>query len=294
MTAVKSMTPYLMSVPPRSSGTELHVAINDLASQRHAVAHLMAASMASATPRELCGLRALLDHAALHADVVHFDCPTDDQLHRYMERMALYENLPENVVLSRPRPHLRSSDHGKQLVELRRIDCADDVEAVAERVWKVAEGHFGSHPIARACATAIAAAAENVLDHANSPIGALVAAQRYKTTGLELAVVDLGLGIPAKLTSAPEYAHISDLAAVERALDDGVTSTGEPGRGAGLMELRSTVQRAGSSTLIIQSGRAHVIVGSADEPTRLLTPSVPVPGTWIAIRLRPQRPTTQP
>ena len=37
----------------------------------------MAASLTFATPLDICSLRALVEHAALHAEVVFMDGPTD-------------------------------------------------------------------------------------------------------------------------------------------------------------------------------------------------------------------------
>jgi anti-sigma regulatory factor (Ser/Thr protein kinase) len=202
--------------------------------------------------------------------------------------MGFYADLHSSVVLSIEPPRLQVNDLGASLIELSHIHCADDIENLAQRVRGVAGTQFGKGPAANACAVAVAAAAENVLDHAKSPVGALVAAQRYVKRGeLELAVVDLGLGIPTTLTAIPDYSHLSDLDAVQRSLDIGVTATGEDGRGQGLTELVDAIRRTGSSTLVIQSGRAHVTVGSAEAANQLVTPSRPVPGTWISLTLKP-------
>jgi hypothetical protein len=254
---------------------------------RHREVRVMAGSLTFATPRELCGLRAVVEHAAAMADSVYLDCPVDENLHRYLERMAFYHDLPANVVLSRPRPRLRSVTAPDRLIEVRRIHSSDAVEELASCVWQAAAAQFGRGRVATACATAVAAATENVLDHARSPIGGLVAAQRYRDSGLDLAVVDLGLGIPATLTSLARYAHLSDLHAVQLALADGITCTDEAGRGAGLCELVTAVQAAGSSTLVIQSGKAHVTANAVNSEVQLMTPATAVPGTWISLRLKP-------
>lgn len=284
---MKPQIPYTVSVPPQMATAEIPVWIDGIDRRRDEV-HVMAGSLAFTTPADLCGLRALLDHAARHAATVYFDCPTSGDVHRYLTRMNFYEDLPGNVLLSRSVPQLRRKDRKERLVELSRINCVDDVEPFIGRAWEVTKGQLGSGPLAKACATALGAATENVLDHARSPIGALVAAQRYNN-GLELAVVDLGLGIPTTLRREPKYAGLSDLEAVERALDDKVTSTGKDGRGAGLYELVSAVGRAGNSTLVIRSGRAHLTtsVRSRIKDMQRATPSSPVPGTWISVRLQP-------
>jgi anti-sigma regulatory factor (Ser/Thr protein kinase) len=252
----------------------------------------MAASLEFATPREICGLRALVDHASGHAEHVMFDCPNSDDVHRYLTRMDFYANLPLNVALSRDVPVLHRQDRRRNLIELRRISTADDLETLLDRVWVVAQEQFGAGSLAKACAIAIGAATENVLDHAGSPAGALVAAQRYKSTGLELCVVDIGHGIPFTLRRNPEYADLTDVEAVARALDDGVTGTGAPGRGAGLNELVRTISRAGDAALSIQSAQASLQLTCrlGNRQIRQLTPQCPVPGTWLSVRLQPTKP----
>jgi hypothetical protein len=284
--AVKSQNAHVVSVPPRSSGSDIHIAINRLDSC-HEEVRLMAGSLSFATPREVCGLRALLDHAAANAERVEFDCPTNRSVHRYLERIDFYKDLPANVELSRPRPSIRRSARETQLVELVRINECDDVENLMDRVSKIAAGQVNSRRLAIAFATAIGAATENVVEHAESPIGALVAAQRYKSTGLELTVVDLGAGIPATLTRNPEHRGLTDLAAVERALEDGVSSLAGDGRGTGLWELVKAVSRGGNSTLGIGSGRAELSI-SWREGTQVRNPTTPIHairGTWIWVRL---------
>jgi len=285
---VKVMNTCSLSVPPSVAHSELHRAIVALDSQCDRF-EVLAGSLRFVTPLELCGLRALIDHAAQLADRVHFDDPLIPDVHNYLARMDFYSDLPPNVELSRKPPTIRRNDRRDNLIELCRIMSIEDVEALPERVWRIAHPHFGTGPTAKACGTAIAAATENVLDHARSPIGALVAAQRYDRAGLELAVVDLGLGIPTTLRANAEFGRLTDLDAVEQAVRDGVTSTGEKGRGAGLAELISTAQRAGNSTLVIQSGYAHLTVSSRGGLANIhrTCPGTPVPGTWISLRLQP-------
>jgi len=224
---VKAQNAFQVSVPPRSSGAEIHSAIQMLRGFREEV-RLYAGSVQFVTPREICGLRALVDHAAGLARCVVFDCPVNDDVHRYLARVDFYANLPSNVMLSRPVPSLRRRDRRERLIEVVRIRTPDDVESLIRRVWDVAKAHFGGGSVAVVCATAVAAATENVIDHARSPIGALVCAQRYQRIGLELAVVDLGRGIPTTLRQNPTHARLTDLEAVERAIEDGVSSVQDP------------------------------------------------------------------
>ena len=283
---VKAQKAYMVSVPPRSSGAEIHVAIQAIHGRQGEI-RLMAGSLEFVTPREICGLRALLDHAAAHADRVILDCPVSRDVHAYLARVDFYDALPPNVELSRRPPILQRRDRRRSLLELVRLQTSDDVEHLMDRLWEVAKAQFGPGAVAKACTTAVGAATENVIDHAESPIGALVAAQRYRTTGLELAVVDLGHGIPMTLARNPDHRGLTDLDALELSLKDGVSSAREPGRGAGLTELVMAAGRAGQSTLRLGSGRAHLTL-SWENGHYERQPSVPayvICGTWISLRL---------
>lgn len=288
MVTRKALKTQVVSVPPRSSGTELHIAVSEIATGLYDATRIMAGSMEFATPLNLCGLRAVLEFAAMNLDEVLFDCPNDVNVYNYIERMALFKDLPENVTLSRARPSLNINVR-ETLIELTRVGDPDSVEHILEAVQKAAYHEFGRNRVAKACGTAIAAAAENVLDHAQSPVSAFVAAQRYKDGGLELACVDLGLGIPTTLRRRAEYSQLSDIEAIECALKDGVTSSsdGDAGRGAGLADLCKTVRSAGHSTLTIHSGHAYVTVGKSSQMAQVTTPATAVIGTWIAVRLKP-------
>jgi hypothetical protein len=278
---------HLISVPPRPGASALHAALVDLDGCHDEEIQVIARGLTFATPRELCGLRAVVERAAVVAERVHLDCPANDHLHRYLERMDLYRDLPDNVTLSRRRPRLRRRVRDGELVELVSISTLEDVDLLDTRVAKVAEGQVGPGSVARALVTAVAAAAENAVHHAASPFGALVAAQSYKRTGLELAVVDIGDGIPATLARNPKFAGLSDIQAVERALEDHVSCVREPGRGAGLWEFVRDVSRGGNATLGIASGHADLRISWSDgaETRNATTARQPVPGTWIWVRL---------
>jgi hypothetical protein len=283
---VKAQNSYVVSVPPRSSASEIHAAMAALDMPQSEVS-LVARSLTFATPREICGLRALVEYAAAKADAVEFDCPANGEVHRYLERVDFYRDLPDNVELTVARPSLRRWNQESHLVELIRIRSTEDVEELMTRVSRVAQAEVGHGNVARAFTTAIGAATENVVEHADSPIGALVAAQRYQRTGLELAVVDLGDGIPTTLARNPSHRGLADLEAVERSLQDGVSSVEVEGRGTGLWELVEAVGRGDNSTLGIASGRADLTLSwEAGRPDRYATtPAHVIRGTWIWVRL---------
>lgn len=284
---VKTMNTHVVSVPPRSDGDLLHRTIAELDGCGEHEVSLMASSLRFATPREVCGLRAVLEHAAANTGRVYFDCPASDDIHRYLERMDFYRDLPTNVFLSRSRPRLRRRERGDRLIELCCVRTPADVERLDDRVAEIAEGQVGPGSVARAFVTAIGAAAENAVDHAESPIGALVSAQRYTAAGLELAVVDLGEGIPNTLARNPNHRGLTDIEAVELALEDHISRIAEAGHGAGLWEFIRDVSRGGDATVGIASGHADLRISwtGGIEKRNATTPRQPVPGTWIWVRL---------
>lgn len=281
------MKSYVLSVPPSDGHTVVPGAVAALGSCKRL--EVMAGSLAFATPLDLCALRAMVDHAADICDSVFIDCPVTADVNNYLARMNFYEGIPANVELSRAVPVLRRTDRSTRLIEVCRVQSCDDVQRLEESVWAVAQPHFGTGPMARACVSVIAAATENVLDHAKSPVGAIVAAQNYRHSGLRLAVVDLGLGIPETLRYRAEYQRLADVDAVKRSLEDGVTSTGEPGRGAGLAEIIASARRTKNSTLLIQSGRAKFTLACSqgNARTHSARPGISTPGTWISLVLDP-------
>jgi anti-sigma regulatory factor (Ser/Thr protein kinase) len=278
---------FSVSVPPRPTGAEIHHALLYMGNSLDEV-RVLAGSAMFLTPREICGLRALIDWAAQVAGRVVFQSPVNGDLHRYLARVNFYTDLPGNVEITQPVPALKRRDRRERLLELARIRTVHDVEALFGRVSDIARGQFGAgSAAAQACATAVAAATENAVEHADSPIGALVSAQRYQGTGLELAVVDLGRGIPATLRQNPRHSELSDLDAVQHALRDGVSWLEEEGRGAGLAELVRDVGRVGRATLRLSSGAAELTLGW-DASLASVNQSIPashVRGTWIAVRL---------
>ena len=284
---MKAQNPaHIVSVPPRYAAGHLHAAIKEIDGSQEDV-HLLTGSVKFADPLDICALRSLIDHAAENARRVRVECPSDPSVHRYLERMNVYDCLPRNVTLSTPRPPIRRRNLGERLIELVRISTANDTEALMDRVNAIASGQFGRGTLATAFATAIGAAAENSVVHSQSPSGALVAAQRYERTGLELAVVDRGLGIPHTLTQNPLHSSLNDLEAVERSLQDGVSSSPNEGRGAGLWELEAAVAAGQGATLAIASGQADLSISwrAGRRTCNRTTPAEPISGTWISIRL---------
>lgn len=289
---VKPQKTYWISIRPRSVGTELHAAIRDLREMAAVGSppkkvHLYAGGLSFATPSEVCGLRAVLEVASRVAARVTFECPSSLGVHRYLQRMNFYADLPSNITLTRPVLPASHRDRGDSLIELTSISSEAQTSQLVRRVMRVAQRDFGSAAILQAFCVAVSETLENAAEHANSEIGALISAQRYETSRLELMVVDIGQGVRRSLAKNPRYADLGDMEALRRSLDDGVSAVEQEGRGGGLPDLINRARSVAWSQVVIRSGKAEVSIEQygdlvAIQPQSL---SVEVTGTWIYVRL---------
>jgi hypothetical protein len=125
---------------------------------------------------------------------------------------------------------------------------------------------------------------DNVLVHAQSPVGGLVQMSMFKRTTkrIEYIVVDAGVGIPKTLRqSHPELT--SDSAALEQAIREGVTRDKDLGQGNGLY---GSFQVSSHSRGIfhLQSGFAKLAF-TAPRGLQVTTEKVPFDGTLISAQI---------
>lgn len=103
-----------------------------------------------------------------------------------------------------------------------------------------------------------------------------------------MAIVDLGIGIPEHIRSQhPEWQD--DTAAIARAIERGVTGTGDPHRGNGFAEVfdvavdNQLVRALSAATIDIRSSKGRVKVELVGGQTNVSTPDIGRSrrGTWI-------------
>lgn len=129
--------------------------------------------------------------------------------------------------------------------------------------------------------------AENVGHHSEAAVGFAAAQGWRRSSELEIAIVDLGIGIRASLTKNPEYSSVTeDADAIETALQPRVTATPERNSGIGLFITRMLLKANGGS-MIVRSGFGALHGGVVD---RVESKDVYLPGTLVAIRVRTDKP----
>ncbi len=141
-----------------------------------------------------------------------------------------------------------SSDRGDVALPVTNLRDQQVVEEVANHIRELLEYEMTDvAPLGAAAFMAVSELCGNAVEHGRNPLGAHVCSLRAREPRrlVSIAISDLGIGIPEHLRSRyPEW--VDDTFAVARAMDEGVTGTGDDHRGNGFGEV---FREALSSTL---------------------------------------------
>lgn len=212
--------------------------------------------------------------------------PRSIGMHTYLERMDFYNVLIDgyelvNTVERHEHEGLRECRHFVQDEECRGV-ANDLADALAETV---STDEFARTSL-QLCLTELT---ENVYYHANTALGGYAAAQPLKSTReIEVAIVDLGVGIADSLAKNPQYAEAAedDVTAIRTATKPTVTATPERNSGYGLAFTRFLLE-TNSGRLLVRSGYGRVEYG--EHPTAKRE-EYALPGTLVALRLHTDEP----
>ncbi len=184
---------------------------------------------------------------------------------RYLVRMGLF-----NFVDLTPPVSVAAHEAAGRFIPLTQIQSSEELEGfIVEMVPLLHAAPEEAGPIK----FVISELVRNVLEHASSPVGALVCAQYYKKTArLSVGVADRGIGIRASISRS--HPSKSALGAIQLALRPGITGTtsrfggNEYNAGAGLFLVKS----------IAQASRNFFVAYSEDAVFKLLkTPAKATP-----------------
>lgn len=124
---------------------------------------------------------------------------------------------------------------------------------------------------------------DNVINHAQSPVGGIVqVTNRRQSEQIELVVVDVGLGIPNTLRPTHPELH-SDSEALHAAIREGVTRDKNVGQGNGLYGTWSVCQKTEGEFSILSGYASLVSPRSGD--VRSLKNNVPFDGTLLSVKI---------
>jgi anti-sigma regulatory factor (Ser/Thr protein kinase) len=212
--------------------------------------------------------------------------PNAPGIYRYLHRMDFLR-----MVLDRPdlEDDLGSERHdARGFRECRSFSSEDECHQVAKALAESAHERVVVDELAsQSLYTCLTELAENVYYHADAPLGGVAAAQALPhSQEVELAIVDLGVGICASLSKNPEYQSHDDLAAIRLALVPTVTATPERNSGYGLAFTQFLLGLNGGR-LLVRSGFGHVQRGAR---TVDKLEDEHLPGTVVGLRIKTDRP----
>jgi hypothetical protein len=205
----------------------------------------------------LTGLACFVAAAARDGVPVRLVLPEDADVRSWLSRMHLGEVLDTfGVGVQGTLPRVAERDRRDALIELERFGDAHGSDRLAAFIWERLEGGVDGE-VVNQLFEATGELGLNVVEHAGSPSGGFVAAQRYKAGTPEeriiVAVGDAGVGIRASLR--PRYGDMPDDDAIRRAVQWNVSRVPEEGRGQGLPGVVDGVRGLGG-TVWIRSGPA--------------------------------------
>ena len=137
------------------------------------------------------------------------------------------------------------------------IGCARVAKGLADAIQEAVKTDSVTSHSLQVCLNELT---ENVYFHAGTEVGGFAAAQAFKDSQeIELAIVDLGVGIAASLSANPEFADEAhdDLSAIHTAIRPTVTATPERNSGYGLALTRLLLE-INDGRLIVWSGEGKV------------------------------------
>jgi anti-sigma regulatory factor (Ser/Thr protein kinase) len=175
------------------------------------------------------------------------------------------------------------------LKECEHFSSADGGRRVAKALAKAIQEKVETDAVtANSLDVCLIELTENVYYHAGTDHGGFAAAQTFKNTEeIEIAIVDLGVGIASSLSANPDHAEdaADDISAIKAAIRPLVTATPERNSGYGLALTRFLLE-INDGRLIVWSGEGKVQFGEKHLEKRVDR----FPGTVVILRLHTDRP----
>ena len=209
----------------------------------------------------LAGLACFIASAARDGLPVELVLPENIDVRSWLSRMHLGEVLDAfEVRVEGVLPRVAERDRRDTLIELERFDDSFGSHRLASFIWQRLVGGVDGE-VVNQLFEAAGELGQNVVEHAGSPVGGFIAAQRYKAGAPEerivVAVGDVGVGIRESLRA--RYGDMPDAKAIRRAVQWNVSSIPDEGRGQGLPGVVEGVKALGG-VVWIRSGAASRMV----------------------------------
>lgn len=253
-----------------------------------------------ADPFGMLGLLALGEYVKHTSEPAILQLPDEADVVGYMARMDFFDQAEGLFEIHGGGKRKRHEEAASSdvLLEITAVNSHQDVHSVVDRVNRRAMDILTkqlNYPRLQAgqFSVILSEVCQNIIEHAEA--GGWVATQTYtykKRLGgrkvVIIAVMDLGIGFKASLTSAHATRFAdrwNDATALESAFMHGLSRFHDPGRGQGLQQIRRNVNRWGGR-FSIRSGTARIAdVPEWDEGSPMDQNLPYLPGAQICITL---------
>lgn len=227
----------------------------------------------AAYPGPMLGIASQAQAWRAHDIDIELVLPTSPQLAR------LFRNANWAMLID-PERHRKSTFQGYTHVPAAVFASATDQQKFVNRMLDALLCSLAGleRPDLAAVEWSLNEITDNVLVHANAPLGGIVQLNTFaKRHRVEFCVADAGLGIPTTLRQGFPDLN-SDVRALEKAVREGVTRDPKIGQGNGLYGTLQ-VARTGRGYLHIHSGYARLMYD--DDQLRISDEQIPFNGTLI-------------
>ena len=220
------------------------------------------------------------------------DAPSQNPVVNYMTRMGFWEEVGAKLDIPEKRLPVRPSwsDDNGVLIDITILHGRDAINVMLRKTGEILRNlHFT--PIGRGhVMEVLSELSSNVLDHAQSEFGGVVATQTYKsmrsgTRYLVMSIGDMGIGVRASIGANEKLQGRldSDGQALGIAVQSGNSRFETGGRGGGLPRVIEIARRYGGS-VAVRSGTGGLAFRGEDEARRVFD-AAPQVGTQLRIML---------
>ncbi|AKG52982.1 permease-like protein [Dehalogenimonas sp. WBC-2] len=223
-------------------------------------------------PPALVGLMMEMEHIyrSIPSPRLQILPPSNQAVLEYLYRIGLPDALRalrHGWAIPTPPGHTFSMN---PLIPIQKFKSFQDVEKIANKMQELfMSGAIGPSTLHQPCHIIFSELADNILYHANSG-GGYVVAQKYhhqQGTIIEIAIGDIGIGIKRSLELSYNLTNgrLSDAEVLQLAMQNGTTSTGVPTRGYGLGHVEAEVRGGAERIMYMRSGRGCATISTQGE-----------------------------
>ena len=206
----------------------------------------------------------------LGIEKVTLKLPENPKVREYLRLSGVFDVMRDFISINDPQPEdmIPERPSERPMVSCSRFDTEHNVDQLANQMEECFETKPVYGSILATCHTAFSELASNVVSHAESNGGYVLAQQYNYRSGskVEIAVADCGIGIQASLQKNHKHTPmLLDVDAIEKAIEEGVSSLEDNSRGYGLYHVTDDVKKNNDREMTIRSGYGTMrLQGSGD------------------------------